>query len=74
MADAEQVAREISELARVEGVYFDGRSLAQDVVGVPRTFPEPGEFEVAITATKRMLGLIVDGKVDMSRIADDYEG
>ena len=74
MASAEQVLRAIDALASVEGVQFDPASLAEDVVGVAAAFPEPGDFEAAIAATVRMLGLIVDGRVDVSALADDYEG
>ena len=74
MASAEQITRAISALASVEGVEFDAKSLVQDVVGVSAAFPEPGDFEAAIAATIRMLKLIVGGKVDVSRLSDDYEG
>lgn len=74
MASAEQVLGAIDALASVEGVQFDPRSLVEDVVGVAAAFPEPGGFEAAIVATVRMLGLIVDGRVDVSSLADDYEG
>ena len=64
----------IEALADVEGAYFDARSLAEDVVGIAAAFPEPGEFEAAIAATARMLGLIVSDRIDVSRLSDDYEG
>ena len=74
MASAERILAAIDALAAVEGVLFDPASLAEDVVGVAAAFPEPGDFEAAIAATARMLGLIAEGRVDVSSLADDYEG
>ena len=74
MASRETILRAIEELASVEGVLFDPASLAEDVVGVAAAFPEPGDFEAAIAATVRMLGLISSGRVDVSSLSDDYEG
>jgi len=74
MINAEQILAAIDALAGTEGVLFDPRSLAEDVVGVAAAFPESDDFEAAIAATVRMLGLIVRDKVDVSSLSDDYEG
>lgn len=74
MASRETILRAIEELASVEGVFFDPASLVEDVVGVAVAFPEPGDFEAAIAATARMLGLVSSGRVDVSSLSDDYEG
>lgn len=74
MASRDMIIQAIEELAAVEGAFFDPRSLAEDVVGVAAAFPEPEEFEAAIAATARMVGLIVSGRVDVGSLSDDYEG
>jgi len=74
MASAEQILAAIDALAAIEGVQFDPVSLAEDVVGVAAVFPESGDFEAAIAATARTLGLIVEGRVDVSSLVDDYAG
>lgn len=74
MISTRQLELAVSELSEVGGVYFDPAFLVEDVAGVARSFPEPGDFEAAIASTVRMLGLIVEGKVDVSRLEDDYQG
>ena len=74
MASREQILQAIDALAAVDGALFDPKSLAEDVVGVAAAFPERGDFESAIAATVRMLGLIIADKIDVSSLSDDYEG
>ena len=74
MASVERILQAITSLSAVEGVEFDPKSLAEDVVGVAAALPEEGEFEAAIAATVRMLGLIVAERVDVSALSEDYEG
>lgn len=74
MISTELIARAISELACIDGVEFDAKSLVQDVVGVAMAFPSPDDFEAAMAATHRMLKLVVDGSVNVSHLIDDYEG
>ena len=74
MASKGQILAAIDTLAGVEGVLFDARSLAEDVVGMAAAFPSPEDLDAAVAATARMLTLLVEGRVDASTLADDYEG
>ncbi len=74
MASTQQILAAIDVLASIEGILFDPKSLAEDVVGVAAAFPDKDDFEAAISATARTLGLIVEGRVDVSILSDDYEG
>lgn len=74
MISDRQIEAAIVNLANVEGVSFDPRFLVEDVCGVATAFPESEDFESAIAATARMLGLIVNDKVDVGQLRDDYAG
>ena len=69
----ERICRAIDWLAAINGVSFDIKSLAEDVACLARTFPENDDFEAAVVSTVRALDLIVSGRVDTSKLSDDYE-